>query len=86
MGLAVTDNALYLANLYQLWRSNNVLPPGERTPEGADRLYVPQMSWVTGDVDVHDMAVDAQGRVVFINTLFSCLATVDGHSSFVPLW
>lgn len=86
MGLAVADNALYLANLYQLWRFNNVLPPGGHTPDGCDRLYVPQMSWVTGDVDIHDVAVDANGRLVFVNTLFSCLATVDGQSSFVPLW
>ena len=44
------------------------------------------MSWVTGDLDVHDLALDAEGRLVFVNTLFSCLARVSESHSFVPLW
>jgi uncharacterized protein (TIGR03032 family) len=32
------------------------------------------------------VALDAQGRVVFVNTLFGCLATVSETHSFVPLW
>lgn len=86
MGLAVTGSSLYLASLYQLWRFNDVLTAGQVARDGIDRLYVPQMSWVTGDVDLHDLGIDAEGRPVFVNTLFSCLATVDGASSFVPLW
>ena len=86
MGLAVHEGSLYLAQLYQLWRFNNILSPGTTTPEGADRLYVPQASWVTGDVDAHDVAVDGEGRVIFVNTLFSCLATLDPGASFKPLW
>jgi uncharacterized protein (TIGR03032 family) len=37
-------------------------------------------------VDVHDLAVDGGGHLVFVNTLFSCLATVSQRYSFVPLW
>lgn len=85
MGLAVYENSLYMANLYQLWRFNNVTPAGQ-VVDGFDRLYVPQVSWVTGDVDCHDIGIDIHGRPVFVNTLFSCLATVDMESSFVPLW
>src|SRR5687767_12699015 len=44
------------------------------------------MAWTTGDVDAHDVTVDGQGRVIFVNTLFSCLATVSEKHSFVPLW
>jgi uncharacterized protein (TIGR03032 family) len=44
------------------------------------------MSWVTGDIDVHDVAVGADGRPVFANTLFSCVATVSETHNFVPLW
>lgn len=86
MGLAVSGDSLYMANLMQLWRFNNVLEAAQFTPDGADRLYVPQVSWVTGDIDAHDVAVDAEGRLIFVNTLFSCLATPDPAASFRPVW
>ena len=54
--------------------------------QGYDRLYVPQLGWTTGDLDVHDIAVDGAGRPVFVNTLFSCLATVSESHSFAPVW
>jgi uncharacterized protein (TIGR03032 family) len=85
MGLAAHDSSLYMASLYQLWRFNNVIPAGQ-TSDGYDRLYVPQVGWVTGDVDCHDVAIDSAGRPIFVNTLFSCLATVDESASFAPLW
>lgn len=85
MGLWTDTQQLYLATLYQLWRFDNVLEPGQ-THEGYDRLFVPQVAWTTGDVDIHDIAVDRSGRPVFVNTLFSCLATVSESHSFIPLW
>jgi len=85
MGLWGDAQTLYLGTLYQLWRFENALEPGERYG-GYDRLYVPRLAWTTGDVDVHDVAVDDAGRVVFVNTLFSCLATISERYSFVPLW
>ena len=71
--------------LYQMWRFENVLERGQ-TAGGFDRLYVPQLGNTTGDIDAHDVAVDHSGRVVFINTLFSCLATISDTHSFIPLW
>ena len=58
---------------------------------------MPQVGYVTGDLDIHDLAVDGSsaegsgapaggGRLVFVNTLFSCLATVSEKQSFLPLW
>ncbi len=92
MGLAIAGagarqaQTMYMSTLYQLWRFENALPPGGVTPDGHDRLFVPQMAHTTGDIDVHDMAVERGGRLVFVNTLFGCLATVDEAHSFVPLW
>jgi uncharacterized protein (TIGR03032 family) len=90
MGLAVHDEAaggrqLYLSTLYQLWRFDDSLTPGQ-THQSCDRLYVPQLAWTTGDLDIHDVAVMADGRPIFVNTLFSCLATPDTATSFRPLW
>ena len=85
MGLYATDNALWMSSLYQIWRLENVLAPGENA-EGYDRLYVPRTGYTTGDIDVHDMAMDAEGRLVFVNTLFGCLSTLSPTHSFKPLW
>jgi len=73
-----------VANLYQIWRFENALKPGQ-THQGYDRVYVPQVGFTTGDVDAHDIAVDQQGPV-FVNTLFSCLARPSERYSFEPCW
>ena len=85
MGLAATAQTLWLATHFQIWRLEDFLPPGERHA-GHDRLYVPKVSYVTGDVDAHDVAVLADGRPIFVNTLFSCLAAPSETHSFQPLW
>lgn len=85
MGLWTKDHTLYLSSLYQLWRFENALDQGQDY-NGYDRLFVPQVGYITGDLDIHDLVVDAQGRLVFVNTLFSCLATVSTENSFIPLW
>lgn len=85
MGLWARDSTLYVSSLYQLWRFENALEPGQ-TYNGYDRVFVPQVGYVTGDLDIHDLVVDDSGRLIFVNTLFSCLATVSRQSSFIPLW
>ena len=85
MGLCSTPNGLYMSSLYQVWRFENVFETGQQQ-DGFDRLYVPQVGYTTGDLDIHDMAVDSDGRLVFVNTLFGCLATLSETHSFKPLW
>ncbi len=102
MGLWVEGSTLIMSSLYQLWRFENALEPGQ-IHNGYDCLYVPQVGYITGDLDVHDVAVAAPTQsdksplaflnqkgsgkqVVFVNTLFSCLATVSDRHSFIPLW
>lgn len=85
MGLWADGQTLWMSSLYQLWRMENVLPAGENY-QGYDRLYVPQLGYTTGDIDIHDVAIDAEGDPVFAATLFGCLATVSDRFSFKPLW
>jgi uncharacterized protein (TIGR03032 family) len=85
MGLCATPQTLYLSSLFQLWRFENTLGSGE-VYQGYDRVYVPQVAYTTGDVDMHDITLDGAGRPVFVNTLFSCLATVSERYSFEALW
>jgi len=94
MGLCGTPDGqtLWMSSLYQLWRFENVLEPGQSAGEGYDRLYVPIKGHTTGDVDIHDLVVQrrptAEGgdRPVFACTLFNCLATVSETHSLQPLW
>ena len=53
---------------------------------GYDFAYIPRVGYTTGHVDVHDMAVDANGRLLFINTMFGCIATLSDQANFTPLW
>jgi uncharacterized protein (TIGR03032 family) len=85
MGLWADGQTLWASTLYQLWRFENVLRPGELY-QGHDRLYVPKVGHTTGDLDIHDVAVDGSGRVIFVATLFGCLATLSERYSFTPLW
>ena len=85
MGLCAEGGGLHMSTLYQLWRFENTLAPGQ-LHDGYDRLYLPIDAHTTGDLDIHDVAVAGDGHVVFVNTLFSCLATVEPSSSFQPVW
>ena len=69
IGLDPQTQSLWVASLYQIWRFENALKPGQ-IHQGYDRVYVPQVGFTTGDVDAHDIAVDQQGPD-FVNTLFS---------------
>jgi uncharacterized protein (TIGR03032 family) len=85
MGLWASSDRLYMSSLYQLWQFENALEPGQ-VQNGYDRLYVPQVGYTTGNIDIHDIALDSNGRIIFVNTLFNCLATISDRYSFLPLW
>lgn len=85
MGLYVQENTLLMSSLYQLWRFENALQLGQNY-QGYDKLFVPKLGYVTGDLDIHDISLDRQGRIIFVNTLFSCLAMASEQYSFQPIW
>lgn len=88
MGLGVSEDGrtLALATEYQIYRFDSPIPPGQADGDGHDALYVPRMSWITGDCDIHDVSFGADGKPIFVNTLFGCIATVSEGYSFRPLW
>ena len=85
MGLWGDGQTLWMSTQYQLWRLENLLRPGE-WHQGHDRLFVPKAGTTTGDLDIHDVAVESSGRPVFAATGFNCLGTVNERYSFTPLW
>jgi len=85
MGIAVHEQSLWIATLWQLWRFENALKPGEKH-SAFDRYYVPQLAYTTGDIDVHDVGVTGDGKPIFVSTLFSCVAKPYAKFSFNPIW
>lgn len=85
MGLCFNDSSLLLGVKNAVVRFQNVVPPGQ-VLDGYDGLFVPQVIWITGDVFTHDVGLAVADHPIFVNTSFSCLATVDDRSSFRPIW
>ncbi len=85
MGLCVDGQDLWMSTEFQIWKLTNLLPAGELY-RGYDRLYVPMLGETTGDIDVHDMVVESTGRLVYVATMFNCLATKADRAHFTPLW
>ena len=85
MGLYAHNDSLYMACRYQLWQLENRLAAGE-THQGGDRLYVPSVAYTTGDLNVHDVVMAKNQQLLFINTDFSCVATLSPGYSFEPVW
>jgi uncharacterized protein (TIGR03032 family) len=55
-------------------------------PNRNDAVFLPRRAFVTGALDIHEMAYGEGEELWFVNTLFSCLCTFDRGSSFVPRW
>jgi uncharacterized protein (TIGR03032 family) len=86
MGLSWQSGRLYLGALDQVWRLENMLRPGEIGNGSFDQVLVPRNAQTTGDIDIHELGIDPDGRVLFVNTKYSCLATLDLVHSFKPVW
>lgn len=93
-GLWTDGQSLWTSGLYALWRFENDLEPGAVTSSGVDRVFMPREGRVTGQIDVHDIAMGDPAQFggppgpapIFVSTAFNCLATPDDHASFRPLW
>jgi uncharacterized protein (TIGR03032 family) len=86
MGVIAQPQRVYVAGLEAVWRLENILRRGEVANRFFDRLFVPRNAQITGDIDVHEMGIDRAGRVIFVNTKYSCLATFNVTHSFRPVW
>ncbi|MEZ5465384.1 MAG: TIGR03032 family protein [Lysobacteraceae bacterium] len=85
MGIAVGPRGLALGSNTSLWRFRDMPELAAQWQPSPDVVYVPIDQHFTGDVRVHELAWGNDG-LWFVNTRFSCLASLDGSSSFVPRW
>ena len=86
MGIVGNAQRIYLGGLYQLWRFENVLRQNEIIHGKFDKCYVPRNAQTIGDLDIHELGIRSDGRVVFVNTKYSCLAELSTTHSFKPIW
>jgi uncharacterized protein (TIGR03032 family) len=89
MGVAVRaqGDLAALATETQIWQLRNVPAlAGRLEPAGEfDACYLPRRAEFTGPIDAHEMEW-VGGDLWIVNTLFSCLCTLDGIHNFVPRW
>lgn len=86
MGVVGNAQRIYLGGLYQLWRFENVLRSNEVIHGQFDKCYVPRNAQTIGDLDIHELGIRSNGKVVFVNTKYSCLAELSTTHSFKAIW
>ncbi len=87
MGLAHNNHGrIVLSAGFQIIELTNVLQSHERVNETFDACFMPRTIHITGELDAHDIGVDRNGQIIFVNTRFNCLATVSPQHSFEVLW
>lgn len=80
IALATKEEITIFANAPLLARDLVIGQPGRY-----DGLYLPRVTYHTGDVNVHDVAFADDG-LWFVNSRFSCLSSLSHEFSFVPRW
>jgi uncharacterized protein (TIGR03032 family) len=89
MGLDIQGTQMLLATHHQILELANAPLLAYEFLEGQpgryDALYLPRVTYDTGDLNVHDVAFGAEG-LWLVNTRFSCLCNPSRDYSFIPRW
>src|SRR5262245_58030091 len=94
MGLALSRDMLAIGTRYQVWMLAREPGMAAQLDRGHayDDCYLARRSHFTGQIHIHeltwgsDAGGDGGSELWLVNTLFSCLATLDDRHSFVPRW
>lgn len=87
MGIAVSPRTLAVGARNQVWflRSAPDIAPRIEPAGQYDACYLTRSSHVTGEIHGHEMAFSGN-ELWLVNTLFSCLCTLEAEYSFTPRW
>lgn len=88
MGVSVRGNRMAIASKDEIIVLDNSRELAAHYPNKQnvyDSLWVPRITYYTGRVDMHDVAISDDG-IYAINTSFSCLCKIDGNFNFTPIW
>lgn len=87
MGVGVHGNRLYLSNKGYIIRYQN--HDIEDDPDGLGPFcptYFPEVCYISGDADVHDVRPTSDGNVYFVLAKFNCVACPSEEKSFKVHW
>ncbi len=87
MGIAVAPGRLAVGARSVVWilRDASAIAPQLDPPGTFDACYLTRAALYTGAINSHELAW-ADDELWVVNTLFSCLCTLDDQHSFVPRW
>ncbi len=87
MGMAVSPRRLAIGSRRQVYFLERAEGLGPRIdpPGKFDACYLSRHAHITGPIHIHDLSWGSE-ELWLVNTLFSCLCTLDGQTSFVPRW
>ena len=87
MGVAARSGSIAVGCRRQVWFLKNAadVAPRIEPPGSHDACYLARSAHVTGEIHAHEVGWSGN-ELWLINTLFSCLCTLDGEHSFVPRW
>ena len=87
MGVAVGKDRIAVGSRRQIHFLNAAHEVAPTVPPAGtfDGCFLTRSSLTTGSIHGHDLAFGSEGLWV-VNTLFSCLCTLDGEYNFFPRW
>ncbi|MCO4785275.1 MAG: TIGR03032 family protein [Marinomonas atlantica] len=90
MGLAVDQDKLWVGTREQIWRFSNTGPLEFKETQFSAN-YMPRTCHMVGQSNTHDVLADVSFRgqhydFLYANTQYSCIAAIDPHYSFKPIW
>lgn len=88
MGIAQHDGKLAVATLDGITIFSNAPSLARHYPKNPgvyDSFFLPQLTFYTGTVDMHDIHF-GKGGLWGVNTAFSCLVSMSDKDRFVPRW
>ena len=88
MGLAKSKNKIWLSSAGHLWCCSNEgsHKSDNKIYKDFDANYCPRQVYTINDINIHDMVVDKNDKIVFCSSLFSCLGTLSETKSFKVYW
>jgi len=80
LALACKDEVIVFAN------SKDLATHYPKSPNKYDAMYLPRLTYYSGQIDIHDLRFGEGGTLYGVNTLFSSIIKIDDDYNFVPYW